>query len=91
MSSKTKTYSVAAIRKSFHLLAACALVAGFAYAQAGQSQPIKDADAVGKDTISDLIDKARPDTPDSIYYVERIAEARALDAVPMLEEKEAFR
>lgn len=87
MSTKPKTHSVAAIRKSLHLLVVGALLAVFAHGQAEQNRPAKAAGAVAKDKVSDAIDKAREDNPESIYYVEQIAEARAVQAVPMLEEK----
>jgi hypothetical protein len=69
------------------LLVCCALAAGVAYGQAEPNQIDKTAGAVGKSKISDAIEKARQDNPESVYYVEQIAHAGAVQAVPMLEEK----
>ena len=87
MSTKTKTHSVAAIRRFVHLLVAGALLSGFAYGEPGQKPPGKALDATDNGKIADKIDKARQDDDASIYYVEQIAEAKAVQAVPMLEEK----
>ena len=74
-------------RNIANLLCMGALLAGIAYGRAGQNQPGKTAAAVDNNKISDAIEKARQDNPESIYYVEQIAHARAVQAVPMLEEK----
>lgn len=39
------------------------------------------------DDISDLMEKAKRDGPDSNYFVERIAETHAVQAIPLLEQK----
>lgn len=88
MSTTMKFHSDAVIRKSVQLLVAGALLAVFAHGQAGQNLPANKAGGkFDNDTVSAAIDKARQDNPESIYYVERIAQARAVQAVPMLEEK----
>jgi hypothetical protein len=87
MSTTVKVHSDALIRKSLHLLVAGVLLAGFAMGQEEANRTAKAGGTVDKNTVSDAIDKARPDTHESIYYVERIAQARAVQAVPMLEEK----
>lgn len=79
--------SKAVMRKTIHLLVVGALLSGFAYGQAEQNKPDKAAGAIGKERVSDAIEKARQDNPESIYFVEQIAQARAAQAVPMLEEK----
>jgi hypothetical protein len=74
------------------LLAWGALLAGVAYGQVEQNQPGKDVGAVGKDKVADAIEKVRQGNFEKpfmeSYYVERIADARAVQAVPVL--KEAF-
>jgi hypothetical protein len=77
MSSTVRFHSGAVVREVVNHLVVGALLAGFAFCQA----------AVDKNKVSDAIEKARPDNPESIYYVEQIGHSKALQAVPMLEEK----
>ena len=70
-----------------NLLMLSALLVAVAYGQAVEDRSGKTAATVSKDTIADVIAKAREDTSESIYYVEQIARARAVQAVPMLEKK----
>jgi hypothetical protein len=87
MSISTKLHSKAVIRRTVHLLVVGALLTGSTYGHAAQNQTDKAGGTVDKNNVSDAIDKARQDNPESIYYVEQIAQARAVQAVPMLEEK----
>ena len=73
--------------RKFHRLMFCALLTVVAYGQAGENRSDKTPGTVSKDKVADAIEKARQDNPESIYYVEQIAHAGALQAVPMLEEK----
>jgi hypothetical protein len=75
------------INRSAKLLALSALLTVLAYGQVQENPSDKTADTVRKDTIVDIIAKAREDTPESIYYVEQISQAGAVQAVPMLEKK----
>src|SRR6266446_4610516 len=75
------------VSKTFCLLVAGALLSGFTHGQSTQTEPDKAQGAIGKVKVSEAIEKARPDSPESIYFVEQIAQARAVQAVPMLEEK----
>jgi hypothetical protein len=75
------------ILRKICLLVMGGLLAGFAKGDAVQSQPNTTVTSADKNNISDAIEKARQDNPESIYYVEQIAHARAVQAVPMLEEK----
>lgn len=69
------------------ILGCCALLFGMTYAQGIKDQPQEAMGLVDKDNISVAMDKAKPDTEESIYYVEQLAHAGAVQAVPMLEEK----
>lgn len=43
--------------------------------------------AIEHPSISEAMEKANDDDPSSIYYVERLAESKAVEAIPMLEQK----
>lgn len=87
MSATTNIHSRRAIGQVLHILLWCALLSGVAYSQVQQNQPAKAAAAIDKDKVSDAIEKARQDNDESIYFVEQLAQARAVQAVPMLQEK----
>ena len=85
MSTTMKLHSNAIIiRVIVLLLVPTALRGGFAYGQAPQNQPAGIDD--DKD-VADALNKASRDDSESIHYVEKVARARAVQAVPMLEEK----
>lgn len=75
--------------RKFHLLLLllCALTTAVVYGQAKQNQPDKAVGNIKKDEVSDAISKASENNPESIYFVEQLALARAVQAVPMLERK----
>jgi len=75
------------IRQSTRLLSFGLLVQGLAVAHPGQSPDAKTRSAAQRVNIPEAIENARKDDPASIYFVEQIAEAGAVQAVPMLEEK----
>ena len=87
MPSTREFHSVAASRKIARLLLAAVLVTGTAWGQTAQNQPPKPLSGVDKDKVNEAVEKATHDDPESIYYVEQIAQARALQAIPMLEDK----
>jgi hypothetical protein len=87
MSIVRKFHSSVAIREVLHLLAWCALLTGGAYSQVGQNLPGKAAGTIDKDKVADALSKASEDTPESIYFVEQLAQAKAAQAIPMLETK----
>lgn len=62
------------------------MVTAPAYGQAVRSQLGQATGATDKD-VSDAIKQAEPDTSESIYFVDKIVEARAVQAIPMLEAK----
>jgi hypothetical protein len=73
--------------RKLHLVVLCAVLTVVAYGQEEQNQPDKAAGTIGKDKVADATSKAREDTPESIYFVEQLAQAKAVQAVPMLEAK----
>jgi hypothetical protein len=87
MSTIRNAQSRSAIGHVLHILVWCALLTGATYAQEKQSQPEKLTYGIDKANVPDVIEKARQDDDGSIYYVEQLAHARAVQAVPMLEEK----
>jgi hypothetical protein len=64
-----------------------ALLTGGAYSQVEQNLPGKAAGTIDKAKVADALRKASEDTPESIYFVEQLAQAKAAQAVPMLEAK----
>jgi HEAT repeats len=66
--------------KLSHLFVWCVLLAGPAYGQADQSQPVTNQ-------APDVLDKLKQDTDDSMYYVEVAAHTGRVDAIPILEKK----
>ena len=81
------SHSITAMRVAVCLLAWCALLMDVADCQAKQNQVGKTAGTIDRDKVADAIDKAGQDGPESIYFVEQIAQARAVQAIPMLEQK----
>lgn len=68
------------------------LLAGLPHITAAQNaQPTqgqgRKANGVDKQSISEVIEKASQDNPESIYFVEQIGHAGAVQAIPMLEQK----
>ena len=87
MSIARKFHSSVAAREVLHFLIYFALLTGGAYGLAEQNPPGKAAGTVDKDKVADALRKASEDTPESIYFVEQLAQAKASQAVPMLEAK----
>jgi len=87
MSATARFHSDAIMWRAACLLVLSALLSCFAYGQAEQNPTDKPGGAIGRDRVSDTIDKARQDNPESIYHVERLAQAKAVEAIPMLEGK----
>lgn len=87
MSNTMALHLGAAVRKAIHLFVAGALLTGPTYGQPEQSQSGQAAGAVDQSKVSEAIARAKQDNPESIYFVEQIAQAKAVQAVPMLEEK----
>jgi hypothetical protein len=76
--------------RKYYLVILCGLLPVAAYCQVKQNQPDAPASALGatdNDRATDLIAKASENTPESIYFVEQLAHAKAVQAVPMLEAK----
>jgi hypothetical protein len=84
--SKSKLRQGKGIRRAAYLLTLCVSLPGISPAQVGQGQPSPDAGAAERAKAA-MIDKASEDKPESIYFVERVAEAGAVQAIPMLEKK----
>jgi hypothetical protein len=83
ISATMKFRSLAAMHKTFHLLLMGALLTGFACGQSTQSQPEKLADMP---TLPDAIAKVKSGDFGAIH-VELIAEASAVEAIPILKEQ----
>jgi len=62
--------------KLSYLVVYCAMLAGPSYGQTSQSQPVPD-----------VLEKLKPDTDESMHYVEAVAHAGRIDAIPILENK----
>jgi hypothetical protein len=75
-----------AMRGLLHLVICYALLAGVGYGQAMQVQPDKPARGEGDATIAEEIAKVKSGKYD-LVSVERIAEAKAVEAIPILEEQ----
>ena len=75
--------------RKYYLAILCGLLTAVAYCQVKQNQPDAAASTVAADDdrVAGLIAKASENTPESIYFVEQLANAKAIQAVPMLEEK----
>lgn len=65
----------------------CLLLADLANGQAGPARSEKASESNEADRVAEMIEKAKQDTPSSIYYVVQIADSGAVQALPMLEEK----
>jgi hypothetical protein len=79
--------AMVAMREVLHLAVWCAVLTGGVYSQVDQSPPGKAAGTIDKDKVADALRKASENTPESIYFVEQLAQAKAVQAIPMLEEK----
>ncbi|MGA7632449.1 MAG: HEAT repeat domain-containing protein [Terriglobales bacterium] len=76
--------------RKYYLVILCGLLTVVAYCQVKQNQSdtvASNAGTVDKDRVAALIAKASENTPESIYFVEQLAKAKAVQVVPMLEEK----
>lgn len=67
--------------KSFAVLLSAAL--GLLMTNAASSPQVPE----GGITIKEMMEKARPNTPESIYFVEQLARSNAVESIPMLEQK----
>lgn len=68
-------------------LSYCLCAAAQTGAQTPPSRPNGEPSESAKVNIEDLIAKAKPDTPESIYFVVQLADAGAVQAIPVLEDK----
>ena len=75
-----------AMRGFFHLLVCCALLAGVGYGQVVQPQPDKAANGQKDAKVADAIAKVKSGDFGPIH-VEIIAEAKAVEAIPILKEQ----
>jgi hypothetical protein len=87
MSTIAKLPSGAVVRRAAHLLLASALLSAVAYGRPGQDQGAKTPGTSRKEKIVEYIARAKQDTPISGVVVEQLAEAGAVEAIPVLEDK----